>query len=240
MQISTYGDFLTQLTRYPKFFPVNCYIVREADGLTLIDAGLPGGTPDILAAAQSIGLPITRIALTHAHGDHTGSLAALHEALPDAEVSVSVRDARLLAGDKSVDPSEPQDKLRGSISRVDIRPTRLLRGGDLVGSLEVVPTPGHTPGHVAFRDRRDGTLIAGDSWQTAGGIAVAGMMRPLFPWPAMATWHLPTALQSARDLLALGPTRLASGHGAVLENPAKAMKTAIEAAAHRQNKRAHS
>jgi hypothetical protein len=45
----------------------------------------------------------------------------------------------------------------------------LLRPGDRVGSLEVVGAPGHTPGHVAFLDTRDRTLIAGDVFTTLGG-----------------------------------------------------------------------
>ena len=55
-----------------------------------------------------------RIALTHAHGDHIGSLDELAAALPGVEVLISARDARLLAKDKSLDPGEPQAKLRGS------------------------------------------------------------------------------------------------------------------------------
>jgi hypothetical protein len=52
-----------------------------------------------------------------------------------------------------------------------------------------------------------------------------------FPFPALATWHRPTALASARRLGALQPTRLATGHGAVLEHPLAAMERAIAVAA---------
>ena len=47
---------------------------------------------------------------------------------------------------------------------------------------------------------------------------------------ALATWHLPTALESARALLALEPSRLAVGHGPVLEDPLPAIDRAIEVA----------
>ena len=66
MRMTQHGDALVQLTRLPRLFPVNCYLVREDDGWTLIDAALPGSAPAILAAAQSLGAPIVRIALTHA------------------------------------------------------------------------------------------------------------------------------------------------------------------------------
>jgi glyoxylase-like metal-dependent hydrolase (beta-lactamase superfamily II) len=231
MRVTAHGAHLVQLTRLPRLLPVNCYLVREAGGLTLIDAGLPGSAPAILKAAADLGAPITRIVLTHAHGDHLGSLDALRTRLPGAELSMSARDARFLAGDMSLDPSEPQAKLRGSYQRVESRPDRLLVDGDTVGSLRVVASPGHTPGHIAFLDTRDGSLIAGDALQTRAGVAVAGTVRWLFPLPALATWHRPTALTSARHLRALEPSRLAVGHGDVLERPLAEMDAAIAEAA---------
>jgi glyoxylase-like metal-dependent hydrolase (beta-lactamase superfamily II) len=227
MRVTTHGQYLIQLTRLPRLFPVNCYLVREDDGLTLIDTGLPGSAGAILAAAQKEGLAIRRIVLTHAHGDHIGSLDALRQQLPEAEVLISARDARFLSGDMSLDPSEPQLKLRGSYQTVKTRPSRLLHEGDQVGSLQVISTPGHTPGHIALFDPRDGSLIAGDAFQTRAGVAVSGTIRLLFPFPALATWSRPLALASARQLRALQPSRLAVGHGEVLEQPLAEMDQAI-------------
>ena len=127
------------------------------------------------------------------------------ESCGDAEVLISARDARLLARDKSLDPDEPQDKLRGSYPGADTRPTRTLSPGDRVGSLEVVAAPGHTPGHVAFLDTRDQTLYCGDAYSTLGGVATSAKVNPRFPLPAVATWHRPTAIRSARELRALDP-----------------------------------
>src|SRR4051812_17188789 len=167
----------------------------------------------ILSAAEELGAPIVRIALTHAHGDHIGSLDALARALPDAEVLISTRDARLLKKDKTPDPGEPADaRYRGSYIGAKTEPTRLLAAGDRVGSLEVVAAPGHTPGHVAFLDTRDGTLIAGDAWSTLGGVATPAKANPRFPLVYFATWHRPTALATARELRKLDPARLAVGH----------------------------
>ncbi len=91
---------------------------------------------------------------------------------------------------------------------------------------------GHTPGHIALFDRRDGTLIASDACQTKAGVAVSGTVQWLFPFPALATWHRPSALASARRLRSLAPTRLAVGHGDVLEEPLAAMDRAIAIAAY--------
>src|SRR5204863_184305 len=114
---------------HPVLFPVNCYLVREDDGFTLVDTALAGSAPAIRAAARALGAPIRRIALTHAHGDHAGSLNELHAALPDAEVLVPAREARFLAGDLRLDPDEPQDKLRGWWLVRTTPPTRLLHPG---------------------------------------------------------------------------------------------------------------
>jgi glyoxylase-like metal-dependent hydrolase (beta-lactamase superfamily II) len=100
----------------------------------------------------------------------------------------------------------------------------------MLGSLRVVAAPGHAPDHIAFYDERDGSLIAGDAFQTQAGIAVSGVRRWLFPFPAMATWHLPTALATAVSLRALKPTRLVVGHGRVLANPLAPMDEAIRTA----------
>src|SRR5829696_7092864 len=206
---------------------VNAYLVEEDDGFTLVDALLPRTHKKILAAAASLGAPIRRILLTHAHGDHIGALDALAAALPDAEVLISARDARLLAKDMSLDPGEPQDKLRGGYPGATTRPTRTIAPAERVGSLEAHAAPGHTPGQLAFLDTRDRTLYAADTYSTLGGVATTAKANPRFPLPAMATWHKPTALTTARAMRALDPARLAPGHGKVVEAPAAAMDRAI-------------
>jgi glyoxylase-like metal-dependent hydrolase (beta-lactamase superfamily II) len=220
-----HGDHLHKLTRLGM---VNVFLVREDDGFTLVDTGLPGSADDIVKLAGEAGGDIRRIALTHAHQDHVGSVDRLREKLPDAELLAPERDARFMRGDKSLDADEPQAKLKGSYVKVKAEPTRLLNAGDRVGSLEVVASPGHTPGHIAYLDTRDRTLIAGDAFQTLGGIAVSGKIKPLFPLPGLATWHKPTALESARRLRGLDPSRLAVGHGRVIESPGSEMDGAIE------------
>lgn len=233
MNTIAHGERLIQLRRRTVLFPVNCYFVREDDGLTLVDTGLSGSASAILDAARALDAPIRRIALTHVHVDHVGSLDALHAALPDAEVIVSARETRLLARDFALDAGEPQVKVRGGFPVCTTHPTRTVTPGERIGSLEVVAAPGHTPGHVAFLDTRDSTLLAGDALSTHFGIAVAGVAKALFPFVAMGTWHKPTALESAKTLRALDPTRLAVGHGSVLERPLAAMDVAIAEATRR-------
>jgi glyoxylase-like metal-dependent hydrolase (beta-lactamase superfamily II) len=217
---------MTDLNRISRLGMVNAYLVREDDGLTLIDTMIGGSAGKIIAGAEASGAPIVRIVLTHAHADHIGSLDVLKEKLPQAEVVISTRDARLLAQDMSLDPDEPKEKLRGGYPGAETKPDRMVDSGDRVGSLEVIASRGHTPGHVALRDRRDGTLYCGDAYSTLGGVATSAKLNPLFPL-ALFTWHRPTELESARALRALEPTRLAPGHGKVVENPLQAMDRAI-------------
>jgi glyoxylase-like metal-dependent hydrolase (beta-lactamase superfamily II) len=224
MKTTAFANNLFQLTHLGA---INCYLVREDDGFTLIDTSWPSSQAQaIMQEANKLSLPIVRILLTHAHIDHVGSLDGLHEALPDVPVAISERDARLLAGDMSLDPSEPEGKQPGGYI-CKTKPTLLLHEGDRVGSLEVIATSGHTPGHVAFLDSRDRSVIAGDAFQTLGGVAVSGTIKPLFPLPALSNWHKGLSLESARKLLALQPSLLAVGHGRVLRQPQAAMEHAI-------------
>ena len=85
----------------------------------------------------------------------------------------------------SLDPGEPQDKLRGSYrGRRRPTPTRTIEPGERIGSLEVVAAPGHTPGQVALLDTRDRTLYCADAYSTLGGVATTAKPYWRFPLPA--------------------------------------------------------
>ncbi|TBL75319.1 MBL fold metallo-hydrolase [Paenibacillus thalictri] len=234
----TRENHLIQLAFMPRIFPVNCYFVEEEDGLTLIDAALPNSADAILQAARNMGKPLARIVLTHAHSDHIGALDRLKAALPDVPVYISRRDARLLAGDRSLDRDEPQTPIRGGVpTGVKTRPDVLLEDGDRIGSLLALSAPGHTPGSMAFLDTRSGALIAGDALQLRGGIAVSGQVKFWFPFPAWATWNKEAACSSARKLRGYHPELLAVGHGTMLRQPGAALDRAIAEAESNLQKR---
>lgn len=205
---------------------INAFLVHEDDGFTLVDTCM-GQAKAIVEAAAVLRHPIARIVLTHAHMDHVGSLDALVKRLPGVQVMIGRRELRLLRGDKTLDAGEEGFPLKGSYQRSEVAMSRELENGDWVGSLRVVAAPGHTPGQIALLDEREGTLFAGDAWSTLGGVSPGGEMNWRFPLPTMATWRRDLAMETSRRLAALGPERLAVGHGKTMESAAAVMRQAL-------------
>ena len=223
MSTTQINQNLIQVNRYHF---VNAFLVREDDGFTLVETTLPRGAGELIAAARGAGAEIKRIALTHGHGDHVGSLDALRQQLGQSvEVLVPDLDARIHAGEKVLD-----GKLPGQWPKLATRPDVRLTGGERIGSLEVIPTPGHTPGHVSLLDTRDQTVIVGDVFTSIGGLAVSNHFNLRFPLAAIATWDKTKDLESAQRLRALGPSMLVVGHGGPVRNPTQAMDEAIAGA----------
>lgn len=214
------SEHVIQLTRR-RF--VSAYLVRETDGFTLVDTTTRGGADALMAAAAHQGSSIRRIALTHGHGNHVGSLDALTERLGDsAQVLMPDLDARISAGEDVLPWRLPR-----AWPKLHTVPDVRLDAGDRLGSLQVVQTPGHTPGHVAFLDTRDGTLIAGDTFTAYGRLAVASHFFLRFPFAAMASWHKGITIESARRLGSLDPAMLLVGHGPATPELGPAMDQAI-------------
>ena len=224
-----------QLTKYGL---VNCYLVRESDSFTLIDAALPNCHDAILAAAAAAGLPIARILLTHAHMDHVGSVDALMDRLPNAQLAASERSLPLLREppDKALRTDEAHgpgnDKIKGGLPGIRSIPTQIVSDDEVYGSLRAIATPGHIPGQLSFLDQRDGTLFAGDALTAVGRLSVCTDTPWYFPVKHF-TWSPSTSVASARRLLDYPIERFACGHGKVRSGGLAELRKAVTAAANR-------
>jgi len=135
----------------------NCFVVRrpDANAALVVDPG--DEAPRLLAAIAELELDVQAILLTHTHFDHVGAVAPLARATgapvycPELEVPV-LQDIMAFVPWPGFGPFESWD------------PEETVRGGEtleLAGiPLEVLFTPGHSPGHVTYAT--SGALFSGD------------------------------------------------------------------------------
>jgi glyoxylase-like metal-dependent hydrolase (beta-lactamase superfamily II) len=187
----------------------NAYVVELDDGVALVDTGMPGNAPRILALLTRLGRrpsDVRHIVLTHWHPDHMGSAAELRR-LTGASIAIHELDAPVLAGGER--PAKGR-RMMGLLLRV-FRVAPLvadvtLRSGDVIGGLEVIHVPGHTAGSIALR-RADGVVLSGDALlgDRHGRLQLPDRGLSLDPDQAYA---------SAAMLRSLEPRLLLPGHGA--------------------------
>jgi glyoxylase-like metal-dependent hydrolase (beta-lactamase superfamily II) len=158
---------------------INTFVLRDEDGqVTLVDAGTKRAPKVVAAALEQIGVhvtDVTRIVVTHAHGDHVGGLGGLR-GRTGATVAAHERDAAYLREGRG--PVLDRTSLGGRLLRRSpgvTTPTpveeELVDGQllDVAGGLRVLHTPGHTPGHVSLLHEPSRLLITGDSiWNAFG------------------------------------------------------------------------
>ena len=147
---------------------VNAYFVEDDAGLALVDTGMPWQTDGVRRALEVAGFTmrdVDRVLLTHYDLDHVGGLRSLLESAGDVEVCCGAGDAELVAGNRTPALSVPKGVVQrlGRLLTPSVHaPVRALGDGDAVGGFEVVATPGHTPGHVAYLHADSGTALLGD------------------------------------------------------------------------------
>ena len=218
---------------------VNAYLIGTAAGWCLVDAGWVKHAADIRRAADELfgaGARPAAIVLTHCHPDHAGAARELARGW-GCEVWMDARDLPLANPD-----ARAVRECGGPLDRWVILPVMRLSGerhmramleagslGDLARGLEpvaavpglpgwtVVPTPGHTPGHVALWREDDGVAVTGDAVVTVGLNSPLDLVRPRpklgYP-PWITTWDWAAAKASAAAILRRSPSLVAPGHGA--------------------------
>ncbi|GAB4146214.1 MAG: MBL fold metallo-hydrolase [Candidatus Promineifilaceae bacterium] len=194
----------------------NVYLAADADGLTLVDAGMLRQTRKILSSIARLGYQpdaLRRIVITHADIDHAGSLAALVQATGAAVYAGSPTAALLRHGRSPEHMPGMMQFLAGLFRYGAVAEVNEVADGDelpCLGGLRVIAAPGHTLEHHAFFSPSTGVLFAGDALNTRQD------RLNLTPKPITADMAL--ARQSARLLLNLRPRLFACGHGRPLRD----------------------
>lgn len=201
----------------------------QGDGFVILsDCGYPGDWPAIVRALAQHDLcaaDITHVILTHHDGDHMGALYELKQENPAVQVLCSKAQAPYVRGD--IPPVRLTDMLaRLADIPVAERPTALSRlsmykaarpvpvdqtvqGGDRIGPVQIVDTPGHLPGHLSLYVADCKALIAGDAMNVIDG-KLSGA-NPLF------TLDMDEANRSIQSLKAYPIERVICSHGGVYE-----------------------
>ena len=182
---------------------VSAYVLVRGGEAAVVDTGTGGSEGAIGDALGALGLDwasVGHVVLTHHHGDHAGSAAAVLGLATDATGYAGAEDI-------------------GSITVP--RPLTAVGDGDRVMGLEVVTAPGHTAGSICVLDPEASILVAGDALRVEGGA-------PALPG-AQFTDDMDEALASVAKLGALTFETLLVGHGDPLEGGASAAVAALAA-----------
>lgn len=179
-------------------YDANAYLI---DGTILIDVGMDSS--DVIPELQKNIDPddLEIIILTHCHYDHSGGAAGV-AAATGAKIAIHKYDASLLGN-----PDASVSYLYGKKAPV-IVPDILLEGGEKFGELEVIHTPGHTPGGICLYDAKSKTLFSGDTVFQEGS----------FGRTDLYGGNSSQLIESIRKLTLLNVIIMYPGHGGIVIN----------------------
>jgi glyoxylase-like metal-dependent hydrolase (beta-lactamase superfamily II) len=218
-------EIVKNIYQIPGVF-ANSYLIVEPEGLTLIDAGIPGSGKKILQYIDSLGRSphdLKRILITHADMDHVGGVSALKK-VTGAHVYAGAVESQAMSEGKSSRPIKGGGfsvrrllmSAAGRLFRTQPTPADdLITDGWMLpveGGLRAVETIGHTPGHFSYYLPALGVLFTGDSI-VADDKGLQGS-RPSFTWDAVK------AGEAVKHQAALGARVVCPGHGPVVKDAA--------------------
>ena len=196
---------------------VHCFAWEWAQGITLIDAGMPGDGPKILAALKNKGWPlhaVKRLIVTHGDVDHVGGAAYVQRvarapvACHTVEKELLERPGRRTTRSWLLRPVAAFARLFPPFRAQAVAPAELVVDGqELPEGFIVVHTPGHTPGHISLLHRQRRILIAGDALANRKGKLAAPHQNPFTTDPAMclrSVWRLAKKYGDDFDVVVFG------------------------------------
>jgi len=139
----------------------NSYLLKDdaTGALALIDCGV--FNKSIKEAIISLGGDLRYVLITHGHFDHMQGAVAAKEAYPNTQVAIGAEDAPFLRGEIETIPGRAMSRSKF------MSPDVLLHDGDIVqlgkSRLQVIASPGHSPGGVCFLSEADALLFTGDT-----------------------------------------------------------------------------
>ena len=143
-------------------YETNCYVLRSNDAAKdclVVDPGLEAGP--LMDFLKSQELNPVAVVLTHGHIDHIAGLAALRRTFPGTKVYIHALDARMLT-----DPYANLSAMHGMSFTTEPQDVTLNEPDtiELAGvTLQVLYTPGHTPGGICLYSADEGVAIVGDT-----------------------------------------------------------------------------
>jgi glyoxylase-like metal-dependent hydrolase (beta-lactamase superfamily II) len=224
---------------------VAAYLVVTPDGVTVIDAGLPGLHAELVAELASVGRTLTDVkgvVLTHGDGDHIGFAERIRRE-HGVPVFIHAGDAARAKGGPKPKNAKQQMRLgamlgflaytlrKGGAKTDWLTEVVELQGGetlDLPGSPRIMPMPGHSEGSIAVFVPGVDAVFVGDALTTRH--VLTGEVGPA---PAPFTDEPEQALDSLSALVETGATWVLPGHGAPWNGGVAAAVEAVRAAARR-------
>lgn len=182
---------------------VSAYVLVRNGEAALVDTGTPGSEGTIEATLEAAGAgwsDLGHVIVTHSHGDHQGSLTAVLNAAPEAVSYAGAADIPAIMSPRSI---------------------LAVGNGDRVFGLDVIETPGHTPGHISLLDAVGGLLVAGDALNGADGGVIG-------PNEQFSSDHA-SALASVGTLAGFEYETVVFGHGEPVVANASSLVTELAA-----------
>jgi glyoxylase-like metal-dependent hydrolase (beta-lactamase superfamily II) len=179
-------------------------IVQENEKQIRANTYLLLGEPNLLIDSgfmpkEEIGI----VLLTHCHADHT----VFVEKLKKLGAKIAVGEADSVELEKNTEVRQPDWARKKWGETPSCKPDIILKKGELISNgnfvLEVIECPGHTPGSVAFFDKKHEILFSGDTWY--GGDSIGSWDHP--------GGNLAQLQSSVEKLKKLNAKMLCSGHG---------------------------